>query len=101
MKLTKELIIKLLEESPSFREVAALELISSFTNSDVRGRVLSYLAENRQKKIECIKWLREEFSSFDIERAFPDYNHEPFASNRIGLKEAKDFVEHHFMRINP
>lgn len=96
MNITRELTLKLLEESPSFREFAAFELTRIQTvaehNSALRNDICRVLEENRGNKIASIKYVRSTYSSEDIKSAFPEYKAD-FFDKGIGLKEAKEFVE--------
>ena len=99
MNISKELTLKLLEESPSFRDWAVNILLSH--DSDIRSSVISYLVTNRNKKIECIKWIRTNFSVGDLSKAFPEFRKmEGFVTDNPGLKDAKEFVEFYFEKVS-
>lgn len=71
MKLTKDLVINLMVESPSFREFAADKLMEPNNLRDkIRGE-LGNLGPNN--KIAQIKFLRANYRGEAIKEAFPDY----------------------------
>lgn len=95
MNINKDLTHKLLIESESFREFVVNKL---FSDVDViANNIRSFIRDNRENKIKCIKYVRDNFSASELTNAFPFFKFEVYrgitSSTDISLKNAKEFVE--------
>jgi hypothetical protein len=102
MNITKELALQLLLESDSFRNYVVDKIFSlSSLSSLVRSSVLDYISQNKDKKIDCIKYVRQNFTVTQLNESFPDFVFEPFQAgeDKVGLKSAKLFVEQILLKM--
>lgn len=89
MKLTKDLIVNLMVESPSFREFAANELMKQPQENTLRDKIRSHGPLN---KVAQIKFLRANYRGETIKEAFPDYTGE-IANGPLSLRDSKYFID--------
>lgn len=89
MNLTKDLIISLLVESPSFREFVADQLM---VPNNLRDELREQIRSIGRSKIEQIKFIRRTYTGETIQESFPDYTG-GMAGGSISLRDAKYFVD--------
>jgi intergrase/recombinase len=94
MNITKELASQLLIESESFRNFVIQKMFSE--TSVVRSSVIDYISNNKNKKIACIKYIRDNFSVTEMNKAFSEWLFEATGGqfpSKVSIRSAKDFVE--------
>lgn len=93
MKLTKDLIVNLMVESPSFREFAANELMQQPQENTLRDRIRNEIRSHGPlNKIAQIKFIRANYRGEAIKEAFPDYTGE-IANGPLSLRDSKYFID--------